>query len=366
MQALSCKKSFSTLQSKFPSKPWLQDRRRKTAGIFLILIMGCLMAFFVGLGLGAIRITPLQCLAILVSKLGITLPIKFQTEQTFVLCSIRLPRILAGGMVGAGLGLAGAAMQGLFRNPLADPGLVGVSSGAAIGAVLILVLGPTFLATAGLFVPWAAFCGALSVGWITHRLAQREGRILISTLLLSGIAVNALCGAGIGLLTYLATDAQLRNITFWSLGSLGGITWNSIGWLALFILPAAGGLFNQRRTLNILLLGEAEAGHLGVPIERGKRIILFCTALIVGASVSFAGMIGFVGLVVPHLLRLWGGPDHRFLLPSSAILGALLLVIADTTARLIVIPSELPIGIVTAFCGAPFFLWLLKKEGGRI
>lgn len=344
----------------------LAKPRRKTRNIVTILMMGFMIVCFLGLNLGAVTITPIQCLAILTSKLGITFPIKFEVQQALVLWTIRLPRVVGGCLVGSALGMAGTAMQGLFRNPLADPGLVGVSSGAALGAVLYLVLGPLFSLPIGLFVPWAAFCGALITAWIAHGLAQREGRTLVSTLLLVGIALNSLCGAAVGLLTFMATDAQLRSIIFWNLGSLGGITWNSVGWLAFFIFPAALGLLSQQRTLNVLLLGEAEGGHLGFSIEKSKRIVLFCTALIVGAAVSFAGMIAFVGLVVPHLLRLWGGPDHRFLLPASAILGALLLVVSDIVARLLILPAELPIGIVTAFCGAPFFLWLLRKERRRL
>ena len=215
-------------------------------------------------------------------------------------------------------------------------------------------------------VSLAAFGGALLVAGVVHRLAQREGRTVVSTLLLAGIALNALCGAGVGLLIYMATDAQLRSVTFWSLGSLGGITWTSLAWLVPLILLPTWGLHTQRRILNALLLGEAEAGHLGFHVEWGKWIILSCTTLIVGATVSCAGIIAFIGLVVPHLLRLWMGPDHRFLLVGSALLGAVLLVSADTVARLAVIPAELPIGIVTALGGAPFFLWLLKRESQRL
>lgn len=335
--------------------------------ILTLLFLGMIIIALLSLSLGAVSISPGQSVAILASKLGVTLPIQFQDQQDVVLWSIRLPRVLAGGLIGAGLGLAGAAMQGLFRNPLADPGLIGVSSGAALGAVGVIVRGGTFslsLGTVGA-IPLAAFGGALLMAWLVQRLAQREGRTVVSTLLLAGIALNALCGAGVGLLTFIATDAQLRSITFWSLGSLGGLNWISVVWLAPLVLLPSWGLYSQRHTLNALLLGEAEAGHLGFHVERSKRIILLCSTLIVGATVAFAGIIAFVGLVVPHLVRLWIGPDHRALLTGSALLGALLLVAADTLARLVVIPAELPIGIVTALCGAPFFLWLLRREGGR-
>jgi iron complex transport system permease protein len=345
------------------SPPRRVTRNRRAVLVFLAVALSVVVLF--ALSLGAVSISPVQAVAILASKLGLVLPVSFQDQQAIVLWSIRLPRVIAGGLIGAGLAMAGAAMQGLFRNPLADPGLVGVSSGAALGAVLVLVLGSSLAIPAGTIgmVPLAAFAGALLVAGAVHRLAQREGRTVIPTLLLAGIALNALCGAGVGLLTYIATDAQLRSVMFWSLGSVGGVTWTSVAWLVPLIALPAWGLHTQRRILNALLLGEAEAGHLGFHVERGKRIILICATLIVGATVSFAGIIAFIGLVVPHLLRLWIGPDHRYLLSGSALLGALLLVIADTAARLVVIPAELPIGIVTALCGAPFFLWLLKKEG---
>lgn len=357
-------------ESPAPAGPSVPRQRagHKRRGAVAILAMVLVVVILLGLSLGAVSISPGQSLAILASKVGVSLPIAFQHQQTVVLWSIRLPRVLAGCLIGAGLGMAGAAMQGLFRNPLADPGLVGVSSGAALGAVLILVLGPSLSISEGSIgiVPVAAFAGALLVAGAVHRLAQREGRTVVSTLLLAGIALNALCGAGVGLLTYVATDAQLRSVIFWSLGSIGGVTWTSVAWLAPLVLLPAWGLHTQRRILNALLLGEAEAGHLGFHVERGKRIILICTTLIVGATVAFAGIIAFIGLVVPHLLRLWMGPDHRFLLTGSALLGALLLVAADTVARLVVIPAELPIGIVTALCGAPFFLWLLRRESQRL
>ena len=348
------------------SKPLRKKGKQK--GVLVFLVIALISVVLLSLSLGAVSISPGQAVVILASKLGIAMPVSFQDQQAIVLWSIRLPRIIAGCLIGAGLAIAGAAMQGLFRNPLADPGLVGVSSGAALGAVLILVLGSSLSIPAGSFglVPSAAFAGALLIAGLVHRLSLREERTVVSTLLLAGIAFNALCGAGVGLLTFVATDAQLRSVTFWSLGSIGGVTWTSVAWLAPLTLIPAWAIHSQRRILNALLLGEAEAGHLGFHVENGKRIILICTTLIVGATVSFSGIIGFVGLVVPHLLRLWIGPDHRFLLAGSALLGALLLVLADTAARIVVMPAELPIGIVTALCGAPFFLWLLKRESGHL
>jgi iron complex transport system permease protein len=314
-----------------------------------------------------VSITPGQLLAILAQHGGLTLPWSFAAQQETVLLAIRLPRVVLGGLIGAGLATAGAAMQGLFRNPLADPGLVGVSSGAALAVVAVIVLGATaFDGVTRLLGPFtlqvAAFCGSVGSMLVVYRLASLSGQTVIATMLLAGIAVNALTGAGTGLLTFAATDAQLRNITFWSLGSLGGATWTTVGTVAPCIVPAVLGLIGLKRSLNVFLLGEAEAGHLGIDLERVKRWVVILSALAVGAAVSVAGIIGFVGLVVPHLLRLAIGPDHRYLLPGSAFLGAGLLLGADLVARTLAAPAELPIGIVTAALGAPFFLWLLLRQ----
>ena len=280
--------------------------------------------------------------------------------------TIRLPRVVLGAFVGAGLAVSGAAMQGLFRNPLADPGLIGVSSGAALAAVSIIVLGdtvmPEVLSGLGLFLlPGAAFIGGLVATLVVYRVSRVADRTVVATMLLTGIAVNALAGAGIGVLSFVATDAQLRTMIFWSLGSLGGSMWTSV-WALVPCMVAATCLIRQARALNVMLLGEAEAGHLGISVERLKHRTVLLVALAVGAAVAVAGMIGFIGLVVPHLVRLTLGPDHRYVLPGSALLGASLLLGADLVARLLIAPAELPIGIVTAAVGAPFFLWLIVRQ----
>jgi iron complex transport system permease protein len=325
-----------------------------------------LVAAVIAIGIGAVRIEPAQVIAILLRQVGIALPVAFEDQQQAVLLSIRLPRVLLGLMVGSSLAVAGAAMQGLFRNPLADPGLVGVSSGAAFAAVLVIVLGVTVFDASNLYaLPVAAFLGGLATTLLIGRIASSDGRVSISTMLLAGIAIAALTGAGTGLLTFAANDAQLRSITFWGLGSLGGATWELVLSAAPFLILATLMLPRVARALNAMLLGEAEAGHLGVNVERVKRTVIICTALAVGSSVAVAGVIGFVGLVVPHLVRLAIGPDHRGLIPASALLGSSLLVAADVIARTVVAPAELPIGIVTSLLGAPFFLWLLMKKRGR-
>jgi iron complex transport system permease protein len=286
-----------------------------------------------------------------------------------VLLSIRLPRALLAILVGAALAVAGAAMQGLFRNPLADPGLIGVSTGAALVAALVIVLGSSLpLAFSGLLrdalLPLAAFLGGLGATWLVYRIASREGRTEVATMLLAGIALNAVAGAGIGLLIFASDDQALRDLNFWLLGSLGGVTWDRLLIAAPAMLAPALAALWLARPLNALLFGETEALHLGFAVERVKRLVVVLSALAVGASVALTGVIGFVGLVVPHLVRLTLGPDHRVLLPASLMLGATLLLLADLLARTLVLPAELPIGILTSCVGGPFFLWLLLRRRG--
>jgi iron complex transport system permease protein len=345
---------------------------RKTAfGIqrssFVILTAAVILTAVFSICYGAVEISPAQVLAILARQVGIELPFAFTARQESVLLFIRLPRVVLGLLVGAGLAISGAVLQSLFRNPLADPGLVGVSGGAALAAAVTIVLGETiaasfFAVSRFYFLPFAAFLGGLLATLFIYRIGRRGGAANVATMLLAGIAVNSFAGAGIGLMTFLATDAQLRNIAFWSLGSVGGATWNTIAVAAPVILISVFLLLRLARVLNVILLGEAEAGHLGVNTERLKWQAICLVALTVGAAVAVSGAIGFVGLVVPHLLRLLTGADHRFLLKNSALLGAALIIGADILARNIVAPAEMPIGIVTALIGAPFFIWLLLKR----
>lgn len=340
---------------------WAAPSRLVLLGVVLVVVA------WASIGIGAVSIAPLQVLSILLDQIGITTPWAFETQQELVLTVIRLPRVLLGLLVGAGLAVSGAVMQGLFRNPLADPGLVGVSSGAALAAVLVIVFGGVFFQA---IAPWlapvmisvAAFAGSIGVTLLVYRLATWRGSTSVATMLLAGIALNALAMAGTGILTLIADDAQLRDITFWSLGSLGGASWTTLAAVSPFLLFGILTAPLLARSLNAMLLGEAEAGHLGVRVERLKQSVIIITALTVGAAVAVSGIIGFVGLVVPHLLRLLFGPDHRLLLPGSALLGASLLLLADLLARTAIAPAEIPIGIVTAFIGAPFFLWLLLRN----
>ena len=344
--------------------------RRGPAAILAALAVVVATAFVAALALGPVAIAPAEIFAALAHRLGLIDPTEpLPAEQ--ILIAIRLPRAILALAVGGALGAAGAAMQGLFRNPLADPGLIGVSSGAALAAVMAIVLaGGAMERLAPGLRPWllpvAAFAGGLGATLAVLRLASGHGRASVATLLLAGVAINALCGAVIGLLTFLADDVQLRAFVFWTMGSLGGASWRTVlPVLPLVVLPAIL-LCRYARRLDAFALGEREASHLGLDVERLKWRLSLLVAVMTGAAVAVCGVIGFVGLVVPHLLRLAFGPGHRLLLPGSALLGGALLAVADIVARLAVAPAELPIGVVTSLIGGPFFLWLLLRQPLRI
>ncbi len=288
--------------------------------------------------------------------------------QHTVFFEIRAPRVLLAAGVGAMLGLSGACLQGLFRNPLADPTLIGVSAGAALGAIAMIVLGDLIDLPAGwaaYAVPLAAVAGALLVTSFLYGFAAWFGQFSIVTLLLVGIAVNALSTVGIGAFEYLSDDRQLRNLVFWMMGSFGRAGWDTVI-PALLVMSAAGILLiRQGRQLDLLQLGEAEAAHLGINVGRLKRVVILMSAVAVGAGVALSGIIGFVGLIVPHLVRLMIGPLHRYLLAGSLLLGAGLMVLADLLARTVIVPAELPVSLVTSALGAPFFLWLIARMRRR-
>lgn len=343
---------------------------RRTFFVLLILILILICVILISADKGSVEITQSQIFAILLKKIGVFVPSDFTIQQEATLIDIRLPRIVLGALVGAALGISGAAMQGIFRNPLADPSLIGISSGAALAATSVVVIGDlvsfSLPGVLQLFAfPAAAFVGALVTTLIIYRLATIGGRTVAATLLLAGIAINALAQSFSGFLTFYATDTQIRSLTFWKLGSLGNGNWATVTAALPFILIPILLFSRLARPLNAILLGESEAGHLGFEIEKIKRRAVILAALSVGASVAFTGLITFVGLIVPHLLRMVIGPDHRYLFPASALLGASLLLTADLIARTLVSPAEMPIGILTAIIGAPFFLWLLIRSGQR-
>jgi iron complex transport system permease protein len=344
-----------------PARDPLKVRRRAIL-VALGLALGVVSIF--ALGAGALTIAPDHVVNILLAWLGIDTGVDMQSFEAVALTSVRVPRIILGLMCGATLGIAGASLQALFRNPLADPTLVGVADGAACGAVAWIVFGGMGLAAG--FGAWGmigvAFIGGLIATSGVMLISRGEGRIDIATLLLAGLAMKALAGAFLGYLIFLANDVQMRTLTFWMLGSLGGATWNAIVPASIIMSAAVAMLVPLSRPFDALALGESEAGHLGVPVERVKLFAVVAVALGVGAGTALTGVIGFVGLVAPHIVRLIGGADHRFVLPASALLGALLIVGADTISRTLVAPAELPIGVVTSAIGAPFFFWLLRSR----
>ncbi len=329
--------------------PRFRRYRQALLGLALLLPLVLLL----GAGIGAYPIPPWAIPEILLKGEGV----EYQ-----VLTALRFPRVLGAALVGGLLALAGAVLQGLFRNPLVDPGLIGVSSGAALGAALFIVLIPGAVALEAYALPLFAFLGGLLTTLLLWRLARTPWGVQTTVLLLAGIALNALVGAGIGLLTFLATEEELRSLTFWMLGGFSALTWRllwtglPLALLALFLLlPLARGL-------NALALGEREAFHLGMDLERLKGRAVAGAALGVGVAVALAGGVGFLGLVAPHLFRLLAGPDHRYLLPGSALLGGSLAVLADLIARTLAAPAEIPVGVVTALLGGPFFLYLVLKH----
>jgi len=326
------------------------------------------MALVAGSAQGAYAISPAQLWHVLRDMVGGS---DNPTPEHLVFVNIRLPRLLLGVAAGAGLGLAGALMQGLFRNPLADPGLIGVSSGAALAAASFIVMGNLWFpdlprALGSWTLVSMAFMGGLVVTFLIYALAQSQGGTRMGLMLLAGIAVNALAGAGLGYLSFLATDEQLRNLQFWLLGSLGGARWSAVVLVGAVVILACGAGLTLARPLNAIALGEAQAVLLGVDVERTKRWAIWVCALAVGAVTATTGMIGFVGLIAPHWVRMVAGPDHRIVLPGSALLGAALVLAADAVARTAVKPAELPLGVLTAFIGVPMFLFMLRHFRGRV
>ena len=276
--------------------------------------------------------------------------------------NIRLPRVLLAVLLGMALAVSGAVMQGLFRNPLADPGLLGISSGAGLAVALSIIIPMSLPPLLALWLPSiAAFIGSLIVTLLIFsfsRLALGN----LSRLLLIGIAINALCGAAVGVLSWLSSDQQLRQLALWGMGSLSAAQWPSLTVCAVLILPTLIVIQTRARRLNLLQLGEEDAHYMGIDVKRTQRELLVLSALLVGTAVSVSGIIGFIGLVVPHVMRFCVGSDHRWMLPSSALAGAILLLLADTLARTVVIPAEMPVGLLTSLLGGPWFLWLILRQ----
>ena len=289
--------------------------------------------------------------------------------QRSVFLTLRVPRVILSALTGAVLGLSGALMQGLFRNPIVEPGLAGTSAGAAFGAALVFVFGGTTMAFTSplgtLAVPVVAFAGSFIATLLVYRISSSFGKVNVFTLLLAGIAINAVCGAGTGFLSYIARDPQARNITFWNLGTFTDADWRSVELVGVCFVFAFAWIRRYGKALNALMLGEDEAALLGINPQRLIFSLLIANTIMVATATAAVGVISFVGLVVPHMVRMVRGPSYTFLLSSSALLGAVLLCAIDVIARVIIPPAELPIGIITAVVGAPIFLTILLGDQRR-
>jgi iron complex transport system permease protein len=334
-------------------------RRARAAPWLLALLL--LVAMLLAVGVGTVPISPGTTVRLLAWKLGLTgAPAGVPASTAVILFELRIPRVVLAAVVGGALAASGTVYQALFRNPMADPAIIGISSGAALGAIVVILVAGGTLA-AGLAVPAAAFAGALAVGFLVYRLARIGPAVQVATLLLAGIAVAALISAVISLLMAFA-DEQVRSIYFWLLGGLASRGWEAVTAAGPLVAAGTAGALLTSRDLNLLALGEERASQLGMEVERFKRLALAMGALLTAAAVSVAGVIGFVGLMTPHILRLILGADHRRLVPATVLGGASFMVLADLTARTVVAPQEIPVGAVTALLGGPFFLYLLRRE----
>jgi iron complex transport system permease protein len=327
--------------------------------LILVGLIGMLLLTMVlSISLGAVSISGLTVAKILLSKIPVVGNVVDSNSRVFedIIIEIRLPRVILASIVGASLSVAGCAMQSLFRNPMADPYIIGISSGAAFGVTIVIVLEIQWLA-----LPFVAFLFACLTICIVYCIARVHNKLPTETLLLSGIAVGAFFAALVGFMIYIAGE-KIHGIVFWLMGGLWNSTWNKVIIVLPLIVCGIFVIFLFGRKLNLLMLGEDHALSLGIDVELTKKIILICASLITACAVSVSGIIGFVGLIIPHCMRLIVGPDHRILIPTSCLVGAIFLIWTDTLARTIIQPTEIPVGIITALFGAPFFVYLLKRR----
>lgn len=344
--------------------------RRSFAGSYLALAIALAVAVVASAGVGAFTFTPPQMVRYVGEAIGWLPAASADTLGRNVFLQLRLPRVCMSALTGAVLGVSGTLMQGLFRNPIVEPGLAGTSAGAAFGAALVFVLGSgtmlAFTTVAGAFaVPLLAFAGAFAATMIVYRVSASFHKVNVFTLLLAGIAVNAVCAAGTGFLSYIARDPQARNITFWNLGTFTTAEWRGVSIVAVCFAAAFAWALRSGKALNALMLGEDEAAFLGIDPERLIFRLLVVNTVMVAAATAMVGVIAFIGLVVPHVLRMLRSSDYRFLLPASALLGAVTMEVIDIVARVVIPPAELPVGIITAVVGAPVFLWILLRDQRR-
>ena len=332
--------------------PW----NRVIGGIASLILVG-----FVASSIGSVDIPLLQSVKIVINKLpGIELPASWSNEWETILWQLRIPRVILAAIVGATLAMSGATYQGVFRNPLADPYLIGVAAGAGLGATVMLATPLGNFMSINTFLPLAAFIGALLAVFITYSVAKNTGGLPITTLILAGVAVSSLMAAATTLIMMLGDD-DLRPILSWLLGGFIEANWTKCALTVIYVLPSASLIVIYGRVLNVMQLEEGHANQMGVNTERTKLLLILGASLATAGAVSFSGLIGFVGLIAPHAVRLIWGTDYRTLIPMAALSGAGILIIADLAARTIISPTELPVGVVTAFFGAPFFLYLLRR-----
>ena len=334
--------------------------------IYTVLSTGLLLAMLISMSVGAMAIPLKQVVWSVADMLHVYHSPHLDDQFKGVMEVVRMPRVLLGVLVGAALGISGAAIQGIFRNPLAEPGLIGISAGASLMSAIVITLETTLLAGISQYLGYylltvSAFAGAAVATLLVYQISKTNGRPGIASMLLAGIAINALAGALTGLLSFLANDQQLRSITFWMLGSLAGATGEAVTAVAPFMIFPIVLLPFMGKPLNAFVLGEAQAEQLGIRPTQVKRRVVLLATMAVGAAVAVSGIIGFVGLLVPHIVRLLGGVDNRYVLPASALLGALVLTVSDMLSRIILPPMELPIGVITALLGTPVFIYILVK-----
>lgn len=336
-------------------------KHRKLAAILFVLTGALLATVTLATAIGAVAVPPGETLRIILSRIGFGGTEGIRQTTVAIIANLRLPRVLLGALIGASLALAGVTFQGLLRNPLADPFTIGVSSGAAVGATLALLLRQRLQLDFPHMIPVFAFAGALLAMYFVYNLAKIGGQVPVVTLLLAGVVVSSFLSAVISLLMVFAGE-NMQGIFFWLSGGLIMRSWPQLWFVLPYLILGFTVLYAHARELNILLMGEEAAHHLGVKVETVKKILLVTASLVTAAAVSVSGMIGFVGLIIPHAVRIVTGPDHRVLMPASAMVGAIFLIWADVVARTSLAPQEIPVGIITAFVGAPFFIYLLRKK----
>jgi iron complex transport system permease protein len=345
-------------------------KRLSFGQIYLLLGILVVVSVFASAGIGANTFTPAQMLRYVGQGLGWIPGTDSDALQRNVFLLLRLPRVVLAGLTGAVLGVSGALMQGLFRNPIVEPGLTGTSAGAAFGAALFLVFGGHSAANlvshlGSLGVPVLAFIGSFAATMLVYRVSSSFGKVNVFTLLLAGIAVNAVCSAGTGFMSYIASDPQARDITFWNLGTFTTAEWHGTCLVAICFIICFLWVLRYGKSLNAMMLGEDEAAYLGIDPARLILMLIVVNTLMVAVTTAMVGVIAFIGLVIPHMLRMMKSADYTFLLPASALLGALMMEVIDIVARVIIPPAELPIGIITAVIGAPVFLWILLRQQRR-